>query len=61
MDNDEPMPVEAVWAAMRNLANELDATHAPPFTTCFFEEHQDAIERVFRLLAGCNPEDREGP
>lgn len=53
MEDNKPIPVEAAWAALRNLAQELSATHAAPFTVTFFEEHQDAIERAFqRLIQG---------
>lgn len=53
MDNDKRMTIEEGGDALRKLAEELDTTHAAPFTRCFLTEHWAAIERVLdRLVNG---------
>lgn len=44
------MSIEDAGDALRDLADELEATHAPPFTACFLDEHWDAIERALDRL-----------
>lgn len=50
MKHPERMTIEAGGDALRDLAEELDAAHAPPFRACFFDEHWEAIERVLDRL-----------
>lgn len=44
------MTIEEGGDALFKLAEELDSTHAAPFTACFLTEHWDAIERVLDKL-----------
>jgi hypothetical protein len=46
MEKNDRMSIEQGGDALRALAEELDATHAPPFRACFFDEHWDGIERA---------------
>lgn len=50
MENSEHMTIEAGADALRRLVDELDAAHASPFTTCFLDEHWEAIERALDCL-----------
>lgn len=54
MDDIQPMSIEAGATALRMLADELDATHAPPFTGCFLDEHWEVIERVLDRLVNAD-------
>lgn len=52
------MTIEATAEALRQLADELDATHAPPFTGCFLDEHWQVIEQVLdRMVNGAAPDE----
>lgn len=44
------MSIEEAGDALRDLADELETTHASPFTACFLDEHWDAIERALDRL-----------
>lgn len=50
MGNPEYMTIEEGADAMRRLVEELDATHAAPFTACFLDEHWESIERALDHL-----------
>lgn len=50
MENAECMTIEEGGNALVKIAGELDRTHAPPFTACFFDEHWEAIERAIDRL-----------
>lgn len=54
MKHPERMTIEAGGDALRKLAEELDAAHAPPFRTCFFDEYWDAIERALDRLVNAD-------
>lgn len=54
MRHPERMTIEAGGDTLRKLAEELDATHAPPFRTCFFDEYWDAIEQALDRLVNAD-------
>ncbi|GGY11618.1 hypothetical protein GJV26_29445 [Massilia dura] len=57
MEENERMSIEEAGDALRDLADELETTHSPPFTACVLDEHWEAIERALgRMVNGSRDE-----